>query len=533
MNKEQNNQDLLVEQDEALGFYFDSLLLTDEVEYLDDMQKTSGTHESEPDSAPEQQQTDNPREIHSPETENNNSSQNEASVKDFLQASKMRQQRQRQQKTLTPEPLAQKTLIQEKDQPEPDLTEAEQPEPKQPEPKQPEPKQPEPKQPIHKNTDTAVNSEIRAKQPPHTITPGPVSPKPREVTVEESQAATSKKAEPVIVFTEKDSKGEIKEEVLIPRSQRLAQKNSVYNVTAKSISRSRPVKQSGQEMSVDTAKKNPPLQPRSKSVQNREFVQNRKKVHTAEQTQTQTQTQTHQAPEIQAGTTVTKEAPELDLSLFLPKIKTLSDEEIKQQLEALTQAAVSQAQVETELEELSQYEKYKQQTQQGDSEALIKNINNAPDWAIPEFQALLFAVSGLKLAVPLSELNGIVEWGDEYINELPGHASWYLGLINHLGKNVPVVDTLQQVVPKERWPAGHLEKPEFKHIILIDDGRWGLACEQVLEIITLKTEQVKWRSSRTKRRWLLGTVIEEKCALLDSSEFASMLQTGKDSLIAG
>ncbi len=292
---------------------------------------------------------------------------------------------------------------------------------------------------------------------------------------------------------------------------------------AKSVSGSRPVKQSGREtVSSAPAKKHPPLQPRSKQIQSRE------ETHTAEQTQTQTQ----KALDTQVDIRVTKEAPELDLSLFLPKIKTLSDEEIKQQLEALTQAVVSQAQIETELEELSQYEKYKQQTQQGDSEALINNINNAPDWAIPEFQALLFAVSGLKLAVPQSELNVIVEWGDEYINELPGHPSWYLGLINHLGKNVPVVDTLQQVVPKERWPAGHLEKPKFKHIILIDDGRWGPACEQVLEIITLKTEQVKWRSSRTKRRWLLGTVIEEKCALLDSSEFASMLQTGKDSLIA-
>ncbi len=503
MSKEQNSQGFLVEQDEALGFYFDSLLLTDEVEYLDDMQESPGTPELEPDSAPEQQQTDSNRKTLSPETENNdNSSQNGESVKDFLQASKMRQQTHRQQEQVTPETLTKEPFIQEKEQSEPEQSEF--------------------KQSVAKDTDAPVNVATRVKQSPQMITPGPVSPKPREAVSTESQATRSKSVEPVIVFTEKDSKGEVREEVLIPRSQRLAQKNSAYNVTAKSVSGSRPVKQSGGEtISSAPPKKHPSLQPRSRHAQSREIN------HTAEQTQTQ------KAPDIQASTTVTKEAPELDLSLFLPKIKTLSDEEIKQQLEALTQAAVSHAQVETELKELSQYEKYKQQTQQGDSEALIKNINNAPDWAIPEFQALLFAVSGLKLAVPLSELNGIVEWGDEYINELPGHASWYLGLINHLGKNVPVVDTLQQVVPKERWPEGHLEKPEFKHIILIDDGRWGLACEQVLEIITLKTEQVKWRSSRTKRRWLLGTVIEEKCALLDSSEFASMLQTGKDSLIAG
>ena len=151
---------------------------------------------------------------------------------------------------------------------------------------------------------------------------------------------------------------------------------------------------------------------------------------------------------------------------------------------------------------------------------------------MPDFQVLLFAVAGLKLAVPLIELNGIVEWGDEYISELPGHASWYLGLIQNQGKNIPVIDTLQQVVPKNRWPAEHLSKRNFKHIILIDSGRWGLACETVLEVITLKTDAVKWRSSRTKRRWLLGTVIDQMCALLDSSEFAAMLETGEDSLIS-
>ncbi|WP_198266126.1 hypothetical protein [sulfur-oxidizing endosymbiont of Gigantopelta aegis] len=51
-------------------------------------------------------------------------------------------------------------------------------------------------------------------------------------------------------------------------------------------------------------------------------------------------------------------------------------------------------------------------------------------------------------------------------------------------------------------------------------------------IITLKTDEVKWRSSRTKRRWLLGTVIDHMCALLDSEEFSAMLKTGDDSLLS-
>ncbi len=482
MSNEQNNQDFLVEQDEALGFYFDSLLATHETEFLDDMQASTEVSER----ALVQEQNSKPaipnKETKNKQTLNKQSDNisddqdghNTESARAFLQASRLRQQRIKSQ-----------------------------------------------------NTELKDAGRTTSEVPAQTITPGPVAPKLRKAEDADSKdqvklQAKVKTPEPVIVFTEKDKNGNIKEEVIIPRSQRLAQKSLANKVMAKtgSVTQSQ-IQSQTQSVSSVQAKKNSPLKPRSKSVQ---------ALNSQQETET---TLTQQITVKQSRASITKEAPELDLSLFLPQIKTLSDKEIRQQLEALTQAAVSQVQVEAELQELSQYEKYKQQTQQGDSEALINNINNAPDWSIPEFQALLFAVSGLKLALPLSELNGIVEWGDEYINELPGHASWYLGLINHLGQNIPVIDTLQQVVPKERWPAEHLEHPCFKHIIVIDKGRWGLACEQVLEIITLKTEQVKWRTSRTRRRWLLGTVIEEKCALLDSSEFASMLETGKDSLITG
>lgn len=311
------------------------------------------------------------------------------------------------------------------------------------------------------------------------ITKGPVSPKPR--LRERSLNSNSKQmpASSKIIFASKNNEGQETEQVLIPRSQRLAAAKKITQVP--NIARIAPrIKPSGRKVSITSP-----------------------------------------------------EAPKLDLSLFLPKIKTLSEEEISQQIEALTQAAVNQAQMESDrvhVAELEQVSKKILKTQ-SESDGPVRNIANAPSWAVPGFQALLFTVAGLKLAVPLMELNGIVEWGDEYITELPGHKPWYLGIIQNQGKNIPVIDTLQQVVPQKRWPENYLKEKTFKHIILIDNFRWGLACETVLEVITLKTDSVKWRSSRTKRRWLLGTVIDHMCALLDSSEFAAMLKTGDDSLM--
>ena len=42
---------------------------------------------------------------------------------------------------------------------------------------------------------------------------------------------------------------------------------------------------------------------------------------------------------------------------------------------------------------------------------------------------------------------------------------------------------------------------------------------------------IKWRSSKTKRRWLLGIVTDHMCALLDTGEFVSMLKTGDDNIL--
>lgn len=373
---------------------------------------------------------------------------------------------------------------------------------------------------LEKNpADRPHKAERSVTQRAKVITKGPLSPKPREREFRATELVSKKSASSSsIVFSKKNDDGKVSEQVLIPRSQRLA---SLKQTDKSSIS-SKSISGNSSKEEITTTIEVPETSENSTQGRN-DFVPQAASL------------EEEYTPEPKV-TTDTHEAPNLDLSLFLPKIKTLSDTEISQQIEALTQAAVSQAQLESDIAHAAQLQQVSQQViknaQVESDDGPVRNVNNAPSWAVPNFQVLLFAVAGLKMAVPLNELNGIVEWGDEYITELPGHKSWYLGIMQNQGKNVPVIDTLQQVVPQNRWPAGHLNEKNFKHIILIDDSRWGLACETVLEVVTLKTDAVKWRSSRTRRRWLLGTVIEHMCALLDSSEFSAMLKTGDDSLVS-
>lgn len=150
-----------------------------------------------------------------------------------------------------------------------------------------------------------------------------------------------------------------------------------------------------------------------------------------------------------------------------------------------------------------------------------------PEWGEEPFQALLFNLSGLTMAIPLAELSGVLEW-PESITALPNHSPWYLGLVHHLGQSVPVIELAQLVVPERIRERYQPDEDQQRRIILIDDGRYGLACDGVDEVITLEPDNVRWRTSRTKRKWLAGTVIERKCALLDARGLAHLLVHGQE-----
>ena len=226
-----------------------------------------------------------------------------------------------------------------------------------------------------------------------------------------------------------------------------------------------------------------------------------------------------------------KQAPRLDLSLFLPEVPSTEELELIEKKE--------QIQLNHELQQKLDKSKKVNHLLKGKLEESLKKISDfakthtelyAPEWAQPSFQIILFNVGNLKLALPLNDLNSIVAWDDKYITQLPGSREWYLGLIQYQAKSIPVIDTLQKVIPANKLNNFVNKRGDFKHIVIIDDESWGLVCEDIIGIRTIAVEDVKWRSSRTSRKWLLGTVKEHMCALLDTSEFTAMLRTGEGSL---
>jgi len=152
--------------------------------------------------------------------------------------------------------------------------------------------------------------------------------------------------------------------------------------------------------------------------------------------------------------------------------------------------------------------------------------NGRPVWAQERFECLLFKVKGLTLAVPLVELGGIIKI-EKQPTPLFGQPGWFIGMLRNNNMNVSMVDTAQWVLP----PA-LVEKNQdpYKLIIRIHNSTWGLACNEVDRSISLKPEQVRWRTTLGKRPWLAGTVIEQMCALIDVAAFDRLLKEGHGDL---
>ena len=152
-----------------------------------------------------------------------------------------------------------------------------------------------------------------------------------------------------------------------------------------------------------------------------------------------------------------------------------------------------------------------------------KVVAGRPEWGEQRFECLLFDVAGLTLAVPLVCLGTIHSLEGQTLTPLFGQPDWFLGMLKTHSGNIKVIDTARWVMP-ERYRDEFRDNLSF--VITIQGFDWGLAVHKVDRSIHLHPDQIKWRSLRTQRPWLAGTVIEHMCALLDVAALAELIESG-------
>lgn len=153
----------------------------------------------------------------------------------------------------------------------------------------------------------------------------------------------------------------------------------------------------------------------------------------------------------------------------------------------------------------------------------LQHRSGQPEWGEEPFECLLFDVAGLTLAVPLVSLGSIYPLAGHDLTPLFGQPDWFLGILPSQAGNLKVLDTA-------RWVMADRYREDFRkglqYVISVQGYEWGLAVHQVSRSIRLDPREVKWRTQRTQRPWLAGTVIDHMCALVDVAALAELIASG-------
>jgi purine-binding chemotaxis protein CheW len=138
------------------------------------------------------------------------------------------------------------------------------------------------------------------------------------------------------------------------------------------------------------------------------------------------------------------------------------------------------------------------------------------------FQALSFEIAGARFSLPLLDMKSIVPLGGT-LTHLPGRPRWHLGVMLVRGEKVGVVD-LGVLLHGTAGASGGEASP---YVLMLDDGRWGLACGRLGNAFRVEPGQVRWRRNRAGPRYVRGVLKETMTPLLHSDEILAEIRGAK------
>jgi len=232
---------------------------------------------------------------------------------------------------------------------------------------------------------------------------------------------------------------------------------------------------------------------------------------------------------------LTEELPELEKKTIKVASKTHNVIE-NNRLETLLQNVnaeldIAPSDVDTQQEFAQQEITENKFAQQSQGEVALTTQKSSGDFIVKtpksyrqgDFQALFFDVAGLTIAVPLIELGGIHKVGKT--TSLMGKPDWFKGVMLYRDEKINVVDTALWVMP-EKCDETLKNSLNYQYIIMLNDSRWGLMAENLVDTVVLQQDEVKWLDSSSKRPWLAGLVKNKMCALLDVDALIALLNEG-------
>ncbi|MBY4675970.1 chemotaxis protein CheW [Marinobacterium arenosum] len=148
-------------------------------------------------------------------------------------------------------------------------------------------------------------------------------------------------------------------------------------------------------------------------------------------------------------------------------------------------------------------------------------VGEKPAWAGDELNCVMVTVYGINVAIPMEHIQSATSIEKVSLRMELEH-DWILGQI------VKNDHTLTYVLDSAHWLMPELydaEKCSYQDMVVLDGGYWALACDEMTRSVRIPCSSVAWSVDRSRRPWLLGTCMAERCAILDVDALISQLNS--------
>ncbi len=188
--------------------------------------------------------------------------------------------------------------------------------------------------------------------------------------------------------------------------------------------------------------------------------------------------------------------------------------QIKEPKQALA-AYLQELLLDSEPETLEQVAAEVEQTKPVAEPEIFAGIENSPD---KHLQALLFEVAGMQLALSLDELDGIENWPEDGLSQIPGHPSYVVGTLSRPQQHTQVIDLTTLITNQSSNPDNN------RYILLIDNKQLGLAVSAIRHVVKLEGDNVRWRREPGQRPWLAGMLMSPLSSIISLPELLKILR---------
>lgn len=133
-------------------------------------------------------------------------------------------------------------------------------------------------------------------------------------------------------------------------------------------------------------------------------------------------------------------------------------------------------------------------------------------------QVLLFEVAGMQLALKLDALDGIENWPEQGLAQIPGHPDYVVGSLSRPQQHTLVLDLTTLITNQSS------NSDNNRYILLVNNKRLGLAVSAIRHVVKLESDNVRWRREPGQRPWLAGMLMSPLSSIISLDELLKILQ---------